>query len=560
MTQRILMIILILVIILGGGFYAYKQLLPPETQETQGPVYATKEVFRDDISVGVETTGRLDPSNHGGIRVPGDIRDRGSVSYVIHEFLVEEGDPVKKDQLIVKLDSNKLKDDIEEKEDQLDLKREQLSDITGVSKDNVEYINPSKGITITAPSKGRVAGLKIEEGKELDLGHVIARVVNDSKFIVKIKLTVNEFQKVKVGDKLSLSFPDFDGFYEGTITELNPNPVPNSEEDSFAKGFVHLGEVQADNPGLVQAGMKPTIGLKNENDDKIISFFNIPGEVEGFVNEEKVMNTAEEAVVTDIHVQDNETVNKGDKIITMASNDIQDMLEEKIDEIVDLKSDLKQLKKQLENLEVTAPMDGIVAGFHREEGDSVSPGEWMGSIFNTSDMGLWTQVDDIDIVNVKQDAPVKVTVDALPGEVFEGKVSHVSTRGEEVNGITKFMVDIEVKGGPNLKPGMEATAFIDAGTAEDVLLVPIEAIFEEDGKTMVEILDEGKPKAAVVKLGLMNARYAEVKSGVKEGDLVIVGSNADILPSEHIGNKDQLLPNVKQDDKDDKSNEQDGND
>lgn len=156
---------------------------------------------------------------------------------------------------------------------------------------------------------------------------------------------------------------------------------------------------------------------------------------------------------------------------------------------------------------------------------------------------LWTQIDDIDIVNVRQDAPVKVTVDALPGETFEGKVMHVSPMGEKVNGITRFSVNIEIKGGPHLRPGMQANAYIDAGSAKDVLLVPIEAVFEEDGKPMVEILQpDGTVRMVVIKLGLMNNRYAEVTSGVKEGDLVITGSSADLLPSQHIKSNDSLLP------------------
>ena len=90
---------------------------------------------------------------------------------------------------------------------------------------------------------------------------------------------------------------------------------------------------------------------------------------------------------------------------------------------------------------------------------------------------------------------------------------------------------------------MQAHAFIDAGRAENVLLVPLEAIFEEDNTPKVEILNpDGTTKVVPVKLGLMNHRVAEVKSGVEEGELVITGSSADVLPSQHIGSKDTLLP------------------
>ena len=98
---------------------------------------------------------------------------------------------------------------------------------------------------------------------------------------------------------------------------------------------------------------------------------------------------------------------------------------------------------------------------------------------------------------------------------------------------------------------MQAHAYIDAGSASNVLLIPVEAIFEEDGSPKVEILNKnGTTKVVSLKLGLMNDKVAEVKSGLNEGDLVITGSSADVLPSQHIGTKDSILPqnNDKKDD------------
>ena len=77
-------------------------------------------------------------------------------------------------------------------------------------------------------------------------------------------------------------------------------------------------------------------------------------------------------------------------------------------------------------------MDGIVAGLYREIDETVGSGEWIGHIYNTENMRMWVQVDDVDVLYVKQGSPVKVTVEAVPGEVFEGEVTHVSTMGEDV--------------------------------------------------------------------------------------------------------------------------------
>ena len=95
MVQRIIIIFLLLVIVLGGGLYAYKELMPPVQTEAAAPVYSTKAVARGNISVGVETIGSLDPSQQGGLRVPGMPKGgMDSAQYTILEYLVKEGDMV----------------------------------------------------------------------------------------------------------------------------------------------------------------------------------------------------------------------------------------------------------------------------------------------------------------------------------------------------------------------------------------------------------------------------------------------------------------------------------
>jgi hypothetical protein len=255
------------------------------------------------------------------------------------------------------------------------------------------------------------------------------------------------------------------------------------------------------------------------------------------------------------HVREMQTVKEGDPIVSLSGSDVRKTIEEKLEKIREKESQLTELYTKAGQMEVKSPMDGVIASWDTQLGAQIRPGEWMGYVFNTGDMGMWVEVDDIDVLMIQQGSPVKVSVDALPGETFEGEVMHVSTMGKDMKGITQFAVDIRVKGGPNLRPGMQAKAYIDAGSAENVILVPLEAIFEEDGIQKVEVLNpDGTTKAVVVKLGLMNDRAAEVKSGLKEGELVITGSSADLLPSQHIGTKDTIIPS--KDSNDDNNNEE----
>ena len=344
MLQKVVAIVVILVIVLGGGMYAYQELMPTQTTMETQIVYATKEVKRGDIKVGVEVQGILDCSKGSAIRIPGERRyDGGSTSFTINEFLIEEGDEVKKDQVIIILDSTEIENKIEQKTTELDQKIAQLSDMTGVDEENVTSINISNGITVRAPIDGKIVELDASQGQEIELGHIIGRVVDDTKYIGKIKIAPADYESVSIGDELEVMFEEFDGFHKTKVIKLNPNPVPNTPEsdsdEDFAQGFIHLGQVEGINPGLVQSGMKFTLG-KVTGDTR--RYFNYKGTVEGFFKEKKIINTIK-AVVTDVHVLDMETVKKGDPIITMASDDIQDTIEEKLEEIRKINEEIDEL-------------------------------------------------------------------------------------------------------------------------------------------------------------------------------------------------------------------------
>ncbi|MGI6685943.1 MAG: efflux RND transporter periplasmic adaptor subunit [Bacillota bacterium] len=577
MMTRITMIVAILVIVLGGGYFAFQQLVPPPAETAQGPVYSTQEVVRGDINVGVEAVGPLNPSWGGGIQVPGGYRDTSGISsYIIDQVLVKPGDFVKQGQVLVELLAPDLDVQLENAQEALEAEEKSLASMMGVSIDEIDQIDPGKGIILRAPIDGRVAELNYKEGDEVGQGQIVARIVDDSRFQVIAKLTPSEYKQLTKDQMAVLNFSDFfSEFIPAEIIDINPNPVPesskdllsdqapNAQEESYE--FVYWVTLEGKNPGLVRPGMRMSIGFVKAEDAKNKSYdlnkirwMRYTSSVDKYASEERVLSQAE-SVITQVFVHKMESVKAGTPIMSMAGQDVRDKIEEKLTSIRNKRMDLQGLQAKTGLLEVRAPMDGIVADLGRQQGGTAQPGEWLGSIYQASDMRIWTQVDDVDILLVKQGAPVDVTVDALPGEVFKGEVEQVDTMGRDEKGVARFGVTIKVNGGTELRPGMQAKAYIKAGEAKDVLLVPLEAVFQEDGQNKVEVLeDDGTPKIVTVELGLMNDRVAEVKSGLTEGQKVITGSTADLLPSQKI-QSDTLLPAGQGDGDDGKGNEGNGN-
>ncbi len=566
MNQRVLALIVIIAIVAGGGVFAYRRLVPT-ADENKGPVYATEPVVRGDITVGVDASGTLDPAEGGGIQAPGGWGPSGPIagpsSYTIEEVLIKEGDQVTAGQVLVRLSADQLLEDIKSKTQTYEADRQTLARMLGVSVDELDTVDPGRGITLRAPIDGRVTGLTVKEGQTLRQGEIVARVVNDSKFRMLAKLVPLELSGITPGTRLLLKFDQFDGFTEAYVTDVNPDPVPedstslndilgpSGEGSGQGYQFVYYVTIEGANAGLIRPGMLAEIGLPKtvlktnaagqEVPIETVSFFRYLGKVESYVDEEQVLSGAE-ATATKVWVHEFQRVRAGDALVTLAGDDAQKTVLELFEKIRQEERDIRDLQSQIDGLEVKATMNGIVANIQAQPGMTVQPGQWFGSIFNTNNMRMWVQVDDIDVLLVKTGAPVEVKVDAVPGKTFTGKVDYVGMMGKDESGVTQFSVTISVEGGPELRPGMQATAHISAGSATGVLLVPLEAIFEEDGQAKVEILlDKGVTKVVPVNLGLMNDRVAEVKSGLNEGDLVITGSTADLLPSQTIEG-DSLLP------------------
>jgi len=542
MLKKFMSVLVMAVLIGFAGAYAYLELMPEnDNNSKEGPIFSTEAVTKGDIKVGVETVGSLNPSRNGSIQVPGDRYSASKYSYILKEIIAEEGDEVKKGDPLITLASTDIEKAIEKNSDDIELIQESLMDLTGLSIEKIENLNARNGITINAPIQGRVIDLDLETGDSIKESQVIAQIIDDTNFLVEGTLSVSEASKFEVGSQVKLAFPYFSGALDGEVSSISSNNMPSNKGDEYGKGFVYKCEIIAENPGLIQKGMTVSIGYADELNEQIYYAKN-DGEVVEFLDQENVLGTTD-AIVTKVHVNDMEFVEKGSPIITMSGEDTRELIEDKLEKLTELKREIADLETKKNEMTLTATMDGVVAQYYSEIGDTLETGDWIGRVYNTNDMMLWSQIDDIDILNVQKDAAVKITVDAIPGKTYKGIVEHVSTSGNSESGLTKFDVSIKVEGGPRLRPGMQANAYIEGGEAKDVLIVPIEGVFEEEGKTMVEILGEnGLPEAKVIEVGLMNNRSAEVKDGLALGDEIITGSSSDMLPSEHIDSEDTILP------------------
>jgi HlyD family secretion protein len=547
MYKKIISIAIVLGLVFYGGYLTARFLISDDLQASTGPRYSTKAVERGDIKQGVNITGQLSGNWGGSIAAPkpvGITDSNGmsvSVTYKIEEVFVEPNDMIKKGDNLVRLSAvnlgdilNELTEGIQKKQEDIQTKLSNLGKILNKDITDVSQVNAYDGIVFRAPIRGRITELTVEEGEKVE-NFNIATIVDDSRVKISFKVNTYEYDSLKEGQKILLQYRKatehgtqlaFDGFYSGTITKLNKNKVPNGMT------YVHTGTIEADNPGLVQPGM--TVSIYTENNGAPVAALSYSGDVTSFVNEKKVsysyLHGGENSnvVATEVYVSTNEFVEEGDLLVRIAGSDVTQLIQNEVDAITNAYEEIESIYKKIDKISeltsklmVTAPTDGMVAYVNYREGDEIIANEqsdqWslmLMDVYNTDEMYIYTTVSDLDVLYIAQDAPVTVTVDALPGETFEGEVMRLDSYTDYRTGETVYNVQIKVEGREGLRPGMNTNCFVDSGESLDTLLVPIEAVFEENGKQMVEVLvGENEVEAVEIEVGLMNDMYVEVLSG-----------------------------------------------
>jgi len=203
------------------------------------------------------------------------------------------------------------------------------------------------------------------------------------------------------------------------------------------------------------------------------------------------------------------------------------------------------LQSSIDNLKKTiyySPIDGVITSLRIEEGEVVitgtmnNPGTILMTIADLSIMEVEVEVDETDVVNVELGQEAEVKVDAFPDLIIKGKVTEVGSSALVKLGTASaeeakdFKVVITLIDPPkNLKPGLSASADIIVARKENVLAVPISALVLKEDKEKkkeiegVYIVKEGRAYFQPVEKGIMGEMMIEIKSGLKEGQEVVVG-------------------------------------
>ena len=236
-------------------------------------------------------------------------------------------------------------------------------------------------------------------------------------------------------------------------------------------------------------------------------------------------------------------------------------------------ANLLSAEDELSKTRLTAPKYGIVTSITKEEGEMAvggmfNPGVLM-TVADLSRMEVEVDVNENDVVNITIGDTTEIEIDAYPDTTFFGVVSEIAHTAQSMNmgsqqQVTNFKVKVKMITVPDrIRPGMSSTVNIITSTIKNALSIPIQALtsrpenykdqkkdnndekkWEESDESVsfkkVKPIDvvfvikddfegnkaEDNKKYALVKeisVGISGENYYEVKSGILEGEMIVIG-------------------------------------
>jgi RND family efflux transporter MFP subunit len=193
---------------------------------------------------------------------------------------------------------------------------------------------------------------------------------------------------------------------------------------------------------------------------------------------------------------------------------------------------LEQMRDVLAHLRVSAPKAGMVIYHRNWDGNKMG----INAIVNTydnivaelpdlSEMISKTYINEIDISKVKVGQPVQIGIDAFPDKKFTGKVTEVANIGEQLQNSNAKVYEVKIKVvefDSILRPAMTTKNKILTSTVNNVLFIPIEAIFNNDSVPFVYKKDGGKVMKQQVIVGQSNENEIVIRAGLAADEEVLL--------------------------------------
>ncbi len=455
----------------------------------------TAKVTKGDLKIEVEVPGEFIADDKDEIRMEPS-KYKGDL---IITKILPEGTAVKKDEVLMEFDTDKLDEALEEAENEV------TDEDVAVKKAQAEF----ESAKIDAESKQ--AQLK----KELEF---LEREVAASVEKQALELAEKEKEITDAESSLADASVDFQQLSELYEERELHTATENILVERAKKGLTDQEKAIAEKQK--ELGYFKKFELSKTQEEKQLEVDKKKAEIK----KEKI--TLEAAVA-----EKQAVVDKAQRKLDTATKKVEG------------------LKKDKTELQVVSPRDGVL--FYKTLGNETNAFTFGGSggddemevggrvkthtilltVATMENLTVKMQVKENDVQHMKKDLPFTVRPDAFPSLQLAGKltkVDQIASRTDVFSNARRFTVRGKcTDGAKELKTGMNCRVIVHADMIPDAIQVPIVAVMEESGKYFCNVKTATGHEKREVQIGLSNAENVEIKEGLRTGEVVYLNDPTD---------------------------------
>lgn len=531
----------------GGGYWYYQDYQAKGGVKTAAPAYQTEAIKRGDLNITVTATGNLQPMNQVDIGT----EQSGTVA----EVLVDANAVVRKGQVLAKLNTDQLEDNITKAEAAL------ISAESKVAQAKAQVTQADANILKAEASIQQALANERQSGAQIQQGD--AQVQQNNAQLQQANAQIQSAEAQLAQAKASTTEARANLGRLQALYKTSGGKLPSKAELDTAQAALQRTQAaeqaaksSADAARANAASARASISASQAN-----------------VESAKASSGASSANVAGLKASAAAT--KAEKLSAEAT------LEAAQAGVKEAQANLRSAQNNLAKATITSPIDGVVLTRSVEPGQTVAASLSAPTLFTLAEdlkqMELQVSVDEANVGQVKEGQEAEFTVDAWPGRKYKGKISLVSLGSTLTDNVVSYLTKLKVENADlSLRPGMTANATISTQSRQAVLLVPNAAlrykpISPEDsakaagsgqqsgglvaqlmprppmqqtrqrsqrqgterrgGMGEIWILKEGQPTAVKVKVGLSDSKSTEVSGDeLTEGALVITGTSTGTKP------------------------------
>ena len=490
LIRTVLIIIAVIAVILVSAVIILRKNVEKRFAAAAAEVQSY-QVTTGTIHTTVSGTGVLTEDDLEEITVPAGV--------AVNEVMVDPGDTVKRGDLLATVDLATVMTALSSVQDQLD----DLDDDINASKGEEASTNINSGIT------GRVKIIYAKAGDDVSLcmaEHGALAVLSLDGYMAADLKT----EKLSKGDLVTVTRADgkvLEGKVSaaagGTVTVLVTDNGPQYDEEI-----------------TVSTSDGTEIG-------KAKLYINNPLGVTGYAGTIRTVSTKE-----------NNYVNIGSPLFSLKDTSFSANYDTLLRERSELEEDLMELLTIYRDGALLAAMDGVISSVEFDE----EAAEDSSVLYNTATSSTTTEstavltlypdvsmtiaisIDETNILALEEGQEAEITVSSVGDEVYSGVVTEISKVADTSTGVTQYSAEIQLEKAAGMLAGMTADVDIKIEGAENALIIPVDALRQTSAGSYVFTAYDEETKQyggrVDVVAGMQNDDYAEILSGLQEGDTV----------------------------------------